>query len=30
MLAGGFVALVLAFGIGLFVARRVTKPVVQI
>jgi two-component system phosphate regulon sensor histidine kinase PhoR len=29
MLAGGFVALVLAFGIGLFVARRVTKPVVQ-
>ncbi|PYN29960.1 MAG: PAS domain-containing sensor histidine kinase [Candidatus Rokuibacteriota bacterium] len=29
MLAGGLVALVVAFGIGLFVARRVTKPVVQ-
>jgi len=29
MLAGGFVALVVACGIGLFVARRVTKPVVQ-
>ena len=29
MLAGGVVALVVAFGIGLFVARRVTKPVVQ-
>ena len=29
MLAGGLVALAVAFGIGLFVARRVTKPVVQ-
>src|SRR5262245_38857698 len=29
MLLGGLVALVVAFGIGLFVARRVTKPVVQ-
>src|SRR5438132_954783 len=29
MLAGGVVALAVAFGIGLFVARRVTKPVVQ-
>jgi two-component system phosphate regulon sensor histidine kinase PhoR len=29
MLAGGLVALVVACGIGLFVARRVTKPVVQ-
>jgi len=29
MLAGGVVALVVACGIGLFVARRVTKPVVQ-
>jgi two-component system, OmpR family, phosphate regulon sensor histidine kinase PhoR len=29
MLLGGLVALVVAFGIGLFVARRVTEPVVQ-
>src|SRR5205807_7175166 len=29
MLAGGLVALAVAFAIGLFVARRVTKPVVQ-
>jgi two-component system phosphate regulon sensor histidine kinase PhoR len=29
MLAGGVVALAVAFGIGLFVAGRVTKPVVQ-
>ena len=29
MVAGGLVALVVACGIGLFVARRVTKPVVQ-
>jgi two-component system, OmpR family, phosphate regulon sensor histidine kinase PhoR len=29
MLLGGLVALAVAFGIGLFVARRVTKPVVQ-
>ena len=29
MLAGGLVALVVACGIGLFVAHRVTKPVVQ-
>jgi two-component system phosphate regulon sensor histidine kinase PhoR len=29
MLAGGLVALAVAFGIGLFVARRVTEPVVQ-
>ena len=29
MLLGGMVALVVAFGIGLFVARRVTQPVVQ-
>ncbi|HYS16200.1 MAG TPA: ATP-binding protein [Candidatus Binatia bacterium] len=29
MLAGGVVVLALALGIGLFVARRVTKPVVQ-
>src|SRR5262249_9777764 len=29
MLLGGLVALIVAFGIGLFVARRVTKPVVQ-
>jgi two-component system phosphate regulon sensor histidine kinase PhoR len=29
MLAGGVVALVVALGIGLFVARRVTQPVVQ-
>ena len=29
MLAGGIVALGVAFGIGLFVARRVTKPVLQ-
>jgi two-component system phosphate regulon sensor histidine kinase PhoR len=29
MLAGGLVALVVACGIGLFVARRVTKPVVE-
>jgi two-component system phosphate regulon sensor histidine kinase PhoR len=29
MVLGGLVALVVAFGIGLFVARRVTKPVVQ-
>jgi len=29
MLLGGLVALVVALGIGLFVARRVTKPVVQ-
>jgi len=29
MLAGGVVALVVACGIGLFVARRVTKPVVE-
>jgi len=29
MLAGGLVALAVAFGIGLFVARRVTQPVVQ-
>jgi len=29
MLAGGVVALGVAFGIGLFVARRVTKPVLQ-
>jgi two-component system, OmpR family, phosphate regulon sensor histidine kinase PhoR len=29
MLVGGLVALAVAFGIGLFVARRVTKPVVQ-
>jgi two-component system phosphate regulon sensor histidine kinase PhoR len=28
-LAGGLVALAVAFGIGLFVARRVTEPVVQ-
>src|SRR5207247_2650952 len=29
MLGGGLVALVVAFGIGLFVARRVTRPVVE-
>ena len=29
MVLGGLVALVVALGIGLFVARRVTKPVVQ-
>jgi two-component system phosphate regulon sensor histidine kinase PhoR len=29
MLAGGLVALAVAFGIGLFVARRVTQPVVE-
>jgi two-component system phosphate regulon sensor histidine kinase PhoR len=29
MLAGGLVALAIALGIGLFVAHRVTKPVVQ-
>ncbi|HEY7543170.1 MAG TPA: ATP-binding protein [Methylomirabilota bacterium] len=29
MVLGGLVALVVAFGIGLFVARRVTEPVVQ-
>jgi two-component system phosphate regulon sensor histidine kinase PhoR len=29
MLAGGLVALAVAFGIGLFVARRVTRPVVE-
>jgi two-component system, OmpR family, phosphate regulon sensor histidine kinase PhoR len=29
MLAGAFVALAVALGIGLFVARRVTRPVVQ-
>ena len=29
MVFGGLVALVVAFGIGLFVARRVTEPVVQ-
>jgi two-component system phosphate regulon sensor histidine kinase PhoR len=29
LLAGGVVALVVAFGIGIFVARRVTRPVVE-
>ncbi len=29
MLAGGVVALVVALGIGLFVARRITRPVVE-
>jgi two-component system phosphate regulon sensor histidine kinase PhoR len=29
MLVGGLVALAVAFGIGLFVARRVTRPVVE-
>jgi two-component system phosphate regulon sensor histidine kinase PhoR len=29
MLGGGLVALAVAFGIGLFVARRVTRPVVE-
>jgi two-component system phosphate regulon sensor histidine kinase PhoR len=29
MLAGGFVALLAAFGIGIFVAGRVTRPVVE-
>ena len=29
MLAGGLVALAVAFGIGIFVAGRVTQPVVE-